>query len=146
MYIPYRSFHQRHTIKNYVWGKLKRYVRYNTEEKNFNKLRTRFFRRLRNRGFRKYVLVKLFQHVTYSQRNKLLKIEFSLSNACQPITLQEAEKRIVLEGETAFALLQEGEVSHILPALLPSAANNNVTLFRSNNTTPKSTQRKPATI
>ena len=33
MYVPYHSFHQRHTIKNYVWGVLKRYVRYNTEEK-----------------------------------------------------------------------------------------------------------------
>ena len=35
VYIPYRSFHQRHSIKNYVWGELKRDVRYNTEEKNF---------------------------------------------------------------------------------------------------------------
>ena len=33
MYIPLRSFHQRHTIKNYVWGELKHYVCYNTEEK-----------------------------------------------------------------------------------------------------------------
>ena len=33
MYIPYRSFHQKHSIKNYVWGELMRYVRYNTEEK-----------------------------------------------------------------------------------------------------------------
>ena len=56
MYIPNQSFHQRHTIKNYVWGELKRYVRYNTEGKNFKKLRTRFSLRLRNRGFRKYVL------------------------------------------------------------------------------------------
>ena len=32
-YIPYQSFHQKHSIKNYVWGELKRYVRYNTEEK-----------------------------------------------------------------------------------------------------------------
>ena len=38
MYTPYQSFHQRHTIKNYVWGELKRYVRYNTEGKNFTKL------------------------------------------------------------------------------------------------------------
>ena len=37
MHIPYRSFHQRHTIKNYVWGELKHYVRYNTEEKNFKR-------------------------------------------------------------------------------------------------------------
>jgi len=43
MYIPYRSFHQRHTIKNYVWGELKRYVRYNTEEKNYKNLRLAFF-------------------------------------------------------------------------------------------------------
>ena len=67
MYIPFRSFHQRHTIKNFVWGELKRYVRYNTEEKNFKKLRTRFFLCLRNCGFKKYVLSKLFRHVTYSQ-------------------------------------------------------------------------------
>ena len=43
MYIPFRSFHQRHTIKNFVWGELKRYVRYNTEEKNYKKLRRASF-------------------------------------------------------------------------------------------------------
>ena len=37
MNIPFRSFHQQHTIKNIVWGKLKRYVWYNTEEKIFKK-------------------------------------------------------------------------------------------------------------
>ena len=68
MYIPHRAFHQRHTSKNYVWGELKRYVRYNTEEKNFKKLRTRFFLRLRNRGFKKYTLMKLFSKITYSQK------------------------------------------------------------------------------
>ena len=66
MYIPYRSFHQRHKIKNYVWGELKRYVRYNTKEKNFKQLRVHFFLRLRNRGFRKYTLTKLFSKVTYA--------------------------------------------------------------------------------
>ena len=35
MYITFWSFHQRHTIKNFVWGELKRYVRYNMEEKHF---------------------------------------------------------------------------------------------------------------
>ena len=40
MYIPYQSFHQRHTIKNYVWGELKCYVHFNTEEKNFKNLKT----------------------------------------------------------------------------------------------------------
>ena len=82
MYIPFRSFHQRHTIKNFVWGELKRYVRFNTEEKIFKKLKTRFFLNLHNRGFRKFVLTELFQHVTYSQRNKLLNTELPLPNVC----------------------------------------------------------------
>ena len=60
-------------IQSRTWGELKRYVRYNTEEKNFKKLRVRFFLRLRTRGFRKYTLTKLFSKVTYSQRNGLLK-------------------------------------------------------------------------
>ena len=109
MYIPFRSFHQRHTIKNYVWGELKRYVRYNTEGKNFTKLKTRFFLRLRNRGFKKYLLKKLFQHVTYSQRNELLNSKVSSPIICDSITLQEAETRIIREGEEIFNLSQEEE-------------------------------------
>ena len=144
MYIPYRSFHQRHTIKNYVWGELKHYVRYNTEEKNFKKLRTRFYLRLRNRGFKKYVLTKLFQHITYSQRNKLLNTEIPLPpDVCQPLTLQEAERRIVQEGETAFALSQEGEQHRILPAQLPADAPTTKSSFSA---TTKPTWRKPAAI
>ena len=72
----------RHTIKNFVWGKLKRYVRDNMEEKIFKKLKTRFFLNLHNRGFRKFVLSELFQHITYSQRNKLLNAELPLPNVC----------------------------------------------------------------
>ena len=103
MYIPYRSFHQRHTIKNYVWGELRRYVRYNTEEKNFKKLKVRFFLRLRNRGFRKYTLSKLFSKITYTQRDELLKIDAPLSNTLNSVTLQEAEQRMMLDGEKALA-------------------------------------------
>ena len=79
MYIPFCFFQQRHTINNYVWGELKRYVRYNTEEKNFKKLKTRFFLRYRNRGFKKYVLMKLFSEITYAQRNELLKTDAPFS-------------------------------------------------------------------
>ena len=42
MYIPYKSAHPRHTIKNYVLGELKRYVRINTEELNFLKIKKKF--------------------------------------------------------------------------------------------------------
>ena len=71
-YIPQKSNHRRHTIKNYVLNELKRYIKYNSEKLNFLKLRNKFFDRLRNRGFRKYTLSKLFSAVKYSSRNKLL--------------------------------------------------------------------------
>ena len=132
MYIPYRSYHQRHTIKNYVWGELKRYVRYNTEEKNFKKLRVRFFLRLRNRGFKKYMLKKLFSKVTYAQRNELLKTDNPpLSNECNSVTLQEAEKRMLLEGEKRLAASQGETEDADIPVHRALHANNN----NNNNTT-----------
>ena len=74
------------------------------------------------------------------QRNKLFNTEISLPNVCQPLTLQEAERKIVLEGEAAFARSQEGEVPRILPALLPNITNNKVALFRSNATNQDNTE------
>ena len=59
MYIPYKSTHPRHTIKNYVLGELKRYVRINTEELNSPKNQKHFFLRVRNRGFNKNMLAKM---------------------------------------------------------------------------------------
>ena len=137
MYIPFRSFHQKHTIKNYVWGELKRYVRYNTEEKNFAKLRTRFFLRLRNRGFKKYLLKKLFQHVTYSQRNELLNSKVSSPIVCESLTLQEAETRIIREGEEIFNLSQEEEAAFLVDPnpSNPNASDNNLSNNNNNDHT-----------
>ena len=72
------------------WGE--RYVRYNLEEKIFKNLRSRFLLSLRNNGIKKYIHTKLFQHVTYSQRDKLLNTELPLPNVCEPLIIQEAEK------------------------------------------------------
>jgi len=72
MYIPYKSAHPRHTIKNYVLGELKRYVRINTEELNYQKIKNNFFLRMRNRGFHKNVLANWFSQVKYSNRAKFL--------------------------------------------------------------------------
>ena len=81
-------------------------------KEKFQKLKTRFFLRLRNLGFLKYVLTKLFRNVTYSQRNKLLKIESPLPNVCQPLTIQEAERMIILqEGVAMLALSKEDGAS-----------------------------------
>ena len=138
MYITFRSFLQRHTIKNFVWGELKRY---NTEEKIFKKLRTRSLLRLRNRGFKKYVLSKLFRHATYSQRNKLLDTVLPLPNVCQPLTVQEAERRILPEGEETFSLSQgDKESSHpqdtIRTRTLNIVSSNSPTIAQEKTKTP----------
>ena len=44
-YIPQKSNHKKHTIKNFVVNELKRYVKYNTEKLYFLKLRNKFFDR-----------------------------------------------------------------------------------------------------
>ena len=45
-YIPQKSNHKKHTIKNYVLNKLKGYTKYNSEKLDFLKLRNKFFDRL----------------------------------------------------------------------------------------------------
>ena len=43
MYIPFKSARPRHTVKNFILGELKRYVRINMDELNFLKIRNIFF-------------------------------------------------------------------------------------------------------
>ena len=95
MYIPQKSGHVSHTIKNYVLGELKRYIRYNSLKLTFLKIRTRFFSRLRNRGFKKVWLRKHFATLKYEDREKLMmekEPDSSLSHpACQIVLEKEAE-------------------------------------------------------
>ena len=72
MYIPFKSAHPRHTIKNYILGELKRYVRINMDELNFLKIRNSFFLRMRNRGFNKHKLSLWFSEIKYFSRAKYL--------------------------------------------------------------------------
>ena len=51
MSIPQKSGHVAHTIKNYVLGKLKRYIRYNSLKLTFLKIRTKFFSTAEESGF-----------------------------------------------------------------------------------------------
>ena len=73
MYIPYKSGHVSHTVKNYVLGEIKRYIKYNSLKLTFLKIRTHFFSRLRNRGFKKVWLRKTFSVLQYEDRPKLMK-------------------------------------------------------------------------
>ena len=60
------------TIKNYITGELKIYVRINTEELNFLKIKNSFFLRMRYHGFSKNRLSHWFSEVKYSNRAKFL--------------------------------------------------------------------------
>ena len=71
-YIPQKSNHRKHTIKNYVLNELKRYIKFNSNKLGFLRLQNKFFNSLKNRGFRKYGLSKLFATCSYSSRSKLL--------------------------------------------------------------------------
>ena len=67
------SGHVSHTIKNYVLGELKRYIRYNSLKLTFLKIRTKFFSRLRNRGFKKVWLRKHFSKLKNEDREMLIR-------------------------------------------------------------------------
>ena len=95
MYIPQKSGHVSHTIKNYVLGELKRYIRYNSLKLTFLKIRTLFFSRLRNRGFKKIWLRKQFASLKYEDREKLMSEKVPDStfshSACQIVLEKKAE-------------------------------------------------------
>ena len=63
MYIPAKSGHQKHTFNNFILGELRRYVRFNTLKRNFTKIKCKFFKRLRNRGYEKRFLTELFRRI-----------------------------------------------------------------------------------
>ena len=74
---------------------LKRYIRYNSLKLTFLKIRTLFFSRLRNRGFKKIWLRKQFATLKYEDREKLMleKVPDSTfsHSACQIVLEKKAE-------------------------------------------------------
>ena len=99
-YIPQKSNHKKHTIKNFVVNELKRYVKFNSEKLWFLKLRNKFFDRLRNRGFNTLSLNKFFALVSYASRDKYLYNNDNIySNVIQET---EAEKALEELAEETF--------------------------------------------
>ena len=91
-----------HTIKNYVLNELKRYIKYNSEKLGFLKLRNKFFDRLRNRGFKKYSLTKMFSAVSYASTNEYL----STNDKIYSTVVQETQAKMALT-EVAETIFQE---------------------------------------
>ena len=101
MYIPAKSGHTKHTIRNFILSELKRYVRYNTVKLGFFRMRNKFYGRLRNRGYKKVHLTRLFRQVKYRDRMNLL------SMSCEKIDFRdiretEVESELIAESEHLF--------------------------------------------
>ena len=56
-----KSGHQKHTIRNFILGELRRYVRCSIQEFNFSKMKNKFFKRLCLRGYKKTLFEKTLQ-------------------------------------------------------------------------------------
>jgi len=96
--------------------------------------------KLRNRGFKKYVLTKLFQHITYSRRDKLLNTELFFLMFVNHLLL-EAKRRIILEGEAMFSLSQGVEATSSPLVLIPLSSKILSTTNNNNNTSAREDTR-----
>ena len=103
MYIPASSGHQQHTINNFILGELRRYVRFNTIKKNFLKIKRKFFIRLRNRGYTKIFLARLFSKIKFGSRNKLLAISADNENY-RETNNNESDTNLINDAERMFQL------------------------------------------
>ena len=77
------------------------YIRYNTVKTNFLKIRNKFYARLRNRGYKKVQLKRLFSRVKYRDRMNLLSISFEKFDF-REIRKTEVESGLIAESEHLF--------------------------------------------
>ena len=119
MYIPYKSGHVPHTIKNYVLGEIKRYIKYNSLKLSFLKRRTQFFSRLRNRGFKKVWLRRLFSVLKYEDRQKLMEDSYFSDPESQVVLETEAEGLMARDLEGVLEQESPGTRTKIAPVFPP---------------------------
>ena len=70
LYIPYNSFHPKHCKKGFIHGELLRYLITNNQERNFEKIKCKFWNRLRQRGYPGKFLNPIFGRINFSQRDQ----------------------------------------------------------------------------
>ena len=119
IYIPYKSGHVSHTIKNYVLGEIKRYIRYNSLKLTFLKIRTQFFSRLRNHGFKKVWLRKHVSVVKYEDRQRLMADSQYSTPDFQVVLETEAESLVVRDSERILEQESPGTKVSLTPVSRP---------------------------
>jgi len=119
MYIPNKSGHQKHTIRNFVLGELRRYVRICTQEISFVRVKNKFFKRLRLRGYKKLFLKRLFGKVKYSSRISLLKLRPQQSEGGEFYS-ERKENEILESAEQTFHETFSNDFFNLLENVLNS--------------------------
>lgn len=72
LYIPPSSFHPVHNLRGFITGELIRYVRNCSTLSDFQAIRTRFYHRLRDRGYLPKHILSQFAKIDYSDRHLFL--------------------------------------------------------------------------
>ena len=124
MYIPMKSGHQKQTIHNFILGELRRYIRCSTQEFNFLKMKNKFFKRLRLRGYKKLFLKRLFRKVKHSLRILLLK--FPPTNVTEKKFYSERKENEILENaEQTFQETFSDDFLNLMENVLNSDSGTN---------------------
>lgn len=72
LYIPYKTGHPKHQLTGFIKGELQRFVRNNSNRRDFCIAARRFFRHLRNRGYPDAMLRSAWPSVDFRNREQYL--------------------------------------------------------------------------
>jgi len=72
LYIPYKSFHTPAMKKSFITMELVRYIRNSSDLESYMDVKTKFYARLRDRGYPSRLLNGLFESVSYTDRRLFL--------------------------------------------------------------------------
>jgi hypothetical protein len=103
LYISPFSYHPPHVMRAYIKTELVRYVRHSSTRLDFLVIARRFFARLRERGFGPAFLRRVFDDVTYAQRNARLSRAHADPNAA-PLILKLCYEPRAVEADIAGIL------------------------------------------
>jgi hypothetical protein len=104
LYIPWDSFHSIRTKAGFIKGELIRYLKTNSNEDDFNSIRTMFAARLQNRGYPAWFIQKCFSQVQYIDRIEYLQPSEKPPSDVKPIFLMLPYHDVFIERKLAHSI------------------------------------------
>ena len=71
LYVPFASFHPRHTKKGLIRGELTRLIRLSSTHEAYLEARRAFYQHLRDRGYPRMFIVRIFNSIAWSERRRM---------------------------------------------------------------------------